>query len=191
MSISSNSGCSREQESGWTLYLGESSASAIRTQRRSGFSGRVGEEQDQEEDEEENQSMVSDASSGPPQCKSDDSCNNENEYYCSPSFSTSSGTDSRTRNEEKKKKQKKKCARGNNGEKRSTASSVSVSNSADTDVWCALQSSESVISLQGKSGYPNCGHSSTRFFAEKPTSRKPGLHSTASMHWIYRSILQG
>lgn len=130
MSIGSNSGCSGGQESGWTLYLGESSASAIRTQRRSRFSGRVGEEQDQEEDEEENLSMVSDASSGPPQCKSDDSCNNENEYDCSPSLSA---TDSRTRNEEKKK-QKEKCARGNSGGKRSTASSVSVSDSADTDV---------------------------------------------------------
>lgn len=135
MSIRSNSGCSGGQESGWTLYLGESSASTVRTQRRSGFSGGVVEEQEQVEDEEENLSMVSDASSGPPHCKSPDSCNNETEYYSS--FPTSSGTYSRTRSEEKKQK---KCAKGKNGGRRSTASSLPVSNSADSAVKCILLS---------------------------------------------------
>ncbi|KAK4770964.1 hypothetical protein SAY87_031496 [Trapa incisa] len=121
MSIRSNSGCSSGQESGWTLYLGEFSASAVRTQRQSGFqSGFLGGAVEDEEEEEENLSMISDASSGPSHYKYEDS----NEIECYTSFPASSSAYSRTRVEEiNKKEMEKKYAKGNNGRRRSTSTS--------------------------------------------------------------------
>ncbi|KAK4745647.1 hypothetical protein SAY87_011959 [Trapa incisa] len=150
MSIRSNSGCSARQESGWTLYLDESSASAARTKRKSGFLGGVVEGQ-VEDEEEENLSMVSDASSGPPHYKPEDF--NESEFYSS--FTASSCAYSKTRAEEKKK-QKEKCAKGNNGGRgRSTASS-----------------------LPWKSEYSNYSDDSRNNTAESSATRKTGLLSS-------------
>ncbi|KAH7850133.1 hypothetical protein Vadar_028363 [Vaccinium darrowii] len=96
----STSECSSGCESGWTMYLDQSSNSADQFQKgTSGF--KAGNEE--EYDEDEDLSMVSDASSGPPQFQEDEDSYDGNGYPCSVS---------RQPNKKEKNKKKVKEQRG-------------------------------------------------------------------------------
>ncbi|KAI4375063.1 hypothetical protein MLD38_012975 [Melastoma candidum] len=75
MSLSASQ-CSKGCESGWTVYLDESS-SHFPVESNGGGKKSKADDDDEEEEEEENLSMVSDASSGPPSHEVEDECSNE------------------------------------------------------------------------------------------------------------------
>lgn len=91
----STSECSNGCESGWTMYLDQSSNSADQFQKAStGFKAANEEEYDEDED----LSMVSDASSGPRHFQEDEDSFDGNGYPCSVSGQA---------NKKEKKKKKK------------------------------------------------------------------------------------
>ncbi|KAI4366489.1 hypothetical protein MLD38_022361 [Melastoma candidum] len=93
MSLSaSHKGC----ESGWTLYLDETSSHFPEDSNKGGRKAKA-DDDDEEEEEEEDLSMVSDASSRPPSHEVEDECSNES---CSKGKRRSKG------------KSKKKAAKG-------------------------------------------------------------------------------
>ncbi|KAL5777578.1 hypothetical protein ACOSP7_010504 [Xanthoceras sorbifolium] len=106
---SSSSGC----ESGWTLYLDQSSLpknqcysfGGIVDEEYAGKGARVGDHE--EEEEEEDLSMVSDASSGPRHyCEDDEDCFDESGCFCSPPSASASEL---AKKSSKKKKKTKEC----------------------------------------------------------------------------------
>lgn len=101
----SASECSSGCESGWTMYLDQSSVSATQCQRASGnnvYDDYGNSRAKQDNYEEEDLSMVSDASSGPPHFNEDEDCFDGNRQFCSSSSVLGSG-----RKNENKKKGKK------------------------------------------------------------------------------------
>ncbi|XP_057469046.1 protein SOB FIVE-LIKE 5-like [Actinidia eriantha] len=78
----STSECSSGCESGWTMYLDQSSNSIDQLQK-SGCRYKPAHVEDYEEDEDEDFSMVSDASSGPPHFQEDEDLFDESGYVCS------------------------------------------------------------------------------------------------------------
>lgn len=121
----STSQCSSGCESGWTLYLDQSSVSGNECRR----AGRVLDEEDcgrknaelGQQDEEEDLSMVSDASSGPPHFdKDDEDCYDENGCFCSTSMAAKKS---------QKKKIKETCTKQQHSSLDDTASSPVLSSS--------------------------------------------------------------
>ncbi|XP_015900515.3 protein SOB FIVE-LIKE 5 isoform X2 [Ziziphus jujuba] len=104
MNISASE-CTSRCESGWTLYLDQSSISETQYQRDHGVLnyGKKGgvEVEEEEEEEEQDLSMVSDASSGPPHYHEDDEA-----CFCEYGYSYSASGSAK---KVKKNKMKEKC----------------------------------------------------------------------------------
>lgn len=102
----SASECSSGCESGWTLYLDQSSISETQFQRDGGSINYEEKGARDVEEEEEDLSMVSDASSGPPHYREDD----QHCFYGNGcSFSASWASESAKKGKKKKNKMKESC----------------------------------------------------------------------------------
>ncbi|RVW56170.1 hypothetical protein CK203_012739 [Vitis vinifera] len=166
MNISASQ-CSSGCESGWTLYLDQSSSSANECRR----AGRVVDEdcgrknaEVGQQDEEEDLSMVSDASSGPPHFHEDENC-----------FSQAA-------KKSQKKKIKDPCTKQQHSSLDDTASSPVLSFSKASFFSSILYYSlltvgmalASVECFQGKSAFQKHIGFFKSSFADKPPSDQPG-----------------
>ncbi|KAG5543662.1 hypothetical protein RHGRI_016426 [Rhododendron griersonianum] len=99
----STSECSSGCESGWTMYLDQSSNSADQFQKASSTGFKAANEE--EYDEDEDLSMVSDASSGPRHFQEDEDSFNGNGYLCSVSGQANKKKKKKNVKEQRSKKQ--------------------------------------------------------------------------------------
>ncbi|KAL1564542.1 protein SOB FIVE-LIKE 5-like [Salvia divinorum] len=100
-----NQECSSGCDSGWTLYLQQSSISADPYDREDESpEHRTKRSNQEDEDEDEDLSMVSDASSGPPQLHEEEGCGRNDKNGCFYNYTT---TVSKPLSERKKTRRKK------------------------------------------------------------------------------------